>query len=105
MVCENMMPADAKMYAEMILNFIIVIRHSFRINGALKKASRVLAILSVLLFGLQAQNASFPLESVSLEGTAMPKDAILEIAGFHIGSPVDQAAIEAGCNRLKESGL
>lgn len=30
---------------------------------------------------------------------------VLEIAGLHIGSPVDKAAIEAGCTKLKDSGL
>ena len=55
---------------------------------------RVLLVWIVLLYRIQAQSASFPLESVSVEGTALSKDVVLELAGLHIGSPVDQAAME-----------
>jgi outer membrane protein assembly factor BamA len=64
-----------------------------------------LAILTALLTGIRAQNGPFPLESVYLEGTSLTRDSVLEIADLRIGSPVDQAAIEAGCARLKDSGL
>ena len=52
-----------------------------------------------------AQNASFPLESVTLEETSLPKQTVLDIAGLRIGAPVDKEAIEAACKHLQESGL
>ncbi len=52
-----------------------------------------------------AQTSSFPLESVAVEGTALSKEAVMEIAGLHIGSPVDKASIEAASQKLSESGL
>jgi hypothetical protein len=46
-----------------------------------------------------------PLESVTVAGTAIAKETVLEMGGFHPGSPVDKAAIEAGCMKLEESGI
>jgi outer membrane protein assembly factor BamA len=66
---------------------------------------RVLLVWIVLLYRIQAQSASFPLESVSVEGTALSKDVVLELAGLHIGSPVDQAAMEGASRRLNETGM
>jgi len=66
---------------------------------------RRLTCLLVLLFQLRAQNASFPLESVSLEGTTLSKEFVLEIAGLRIGSSVDKAAIETACAKLRDSGI
>ncbi len=54
---------------------------------------------------MRAQSASFPLESVAVEGTALSKDVVLEITGLHIGSPMDKAAIDAAAQRLNDSGL
>jgi len=65
----------------------------------------VLLSLAVLLSGIQAQDASFPLESVSVEGTAISRATVLEIAGLRIGAPVNKAAIEQACGRLQESGI
>src|ERR1700677_5238341 len=53
----------------------------------------------------QAQDAQFPLESVVLEGTALKRDVILEIAGLRLGAPVDKPMIESACSKLQESGL
>jgi outer membrane protein assembly factor BamA len=66
---------------------------------------RRLVFAGLFLSQIQGQNASFPLESVSLEGTIVSKQVVLEIAGLRIGSPIGQAAIEAACSKLKESGL
>jgi outer membrane protein assembly factor BamA len=66
---------------------------------------RRLLCVAIFLSRMQAQDASFPLESVSLEGSAFSKELVLEIAGLRIGSPVNKAAIEAGCLKLKESGF
>jgi outer membrane protein assembly factor BamA len=63
-----------------------------------------------LLFALCAgsavsQNGTFPLESVSIEGSGIPQPVILEMAGLRIGAALDKSGIEAGCRRLQESGL
>jgi hypothetical protein len=58
-----------------------------------------------LLLPIQAQNASFPLESVALEGATLSKESVLEIAGLRIGALVDKAAIEEACEKLRDSGI
>jgi outer membrane protein assembly factor BamA len=58
-----------------------------------------------LLYQILAQSASFRLESVSVEGTTLSKDVVLDLAGLHIGLPVDKVAIEAASQRLTESGM
>jgi len=40
-----------------------------------------------------------------MEGTALSKEVVLELAGLHIGSPVDQAALDAASRKLGETGL
>jgi hypothetical protein len=52
-----------------------------------------------------SQNAVFPLESVTIEGSAIPRSVILEIAGLRVASPIDKAGIEQACKGLQESGL
>ncbi len=49
--------------------------------------------------------APLALESVAVEGSKVSKDAVISIAGLHIGGPIDKAAIEEGCKRLQETGL
>jgi outer membrane protein assembly factor BamA len=66
---------------------------------------RTLLVWIAILYRIQAQSASFPLESVAVEGTALSKEVVLELAGLHIGSPVDQAAMEAASRRLNETGM
>jgi outer membrane protein assembly factor BamA len=66
---------------------------------------RIKALVVVFSAGLCAQEASLPLESVTVEGTTLSKETILELTGFHVGRPVDKQAIEAGCKKLEESGL
>ena len=66
---------------------------------------RRLMCLFALLLKVQAQNASFPLESVVLEGATLAKDSVLEIAGLRIGALVDKAAIEQACEKLRDSGI
>jgi len=67
--------------------------------------SRIFIIWIVVLYQIQAQSTSFPLESVSIEGTTWSKDAVLDLAGLHIGAPVDKAAIEAASQRLSDTGM
>jgi outer membrane protein assembly factor BamA len=66
---------------------------------------RRLTCLLALLLPIQAQNASFPLESVSLEGTTLSKQTVIEIAGLRIGALVDKTAIERACEKLRDSGM
>jgi outer membrane protein assembly factor BamA len=66
---------------------------------------RIFLIMMMVLLRMQAQNPSFPLESVSVEGTALSKDVVLELAGLHVGSPIDKAAMEAASQKLGDSGL
>jgi outer membrane protein assembly factor BamA len=66
---------------------------------------RIFLIMTMLLWRMQAQTPSFPLESVSVEGTALSKDLVLELAGLHVGSPIDKAAMETASQKLGESGL
>ena len=68
--------------------------------------SRIFVAWVVFLCRIQAQNPSFPLESVSVEGsTVVPKDTILQLAGLHLGSTVDKAAFDAAAQRLNDTGL
>src|ERR1700688_4281947 len=68
--------------------------------------SRIFVVWVVFLCRIQAQNTSFPLESVSVEGnTVVPKDTILQLAGLHIGSTVDKAAFDAAAQKLNDTGL
>src|SRR5260370_24490216 len=60
---------------------------------------------ALVLAGICAQEASFPLESVVIEGSQMPRETVLEITGFRLGAPVNKAAIEQGCGKLRDSGL
>jgi outer membrane protein assembly factor BamA len=68
-------------------------------------------VLRILLFSLafvcriQAQSATFVLESVAVEGSSLSKDVVLDLAGLHIGAPVDQAALQAAAQKLNETGL
>jgi outer membrane protein assembly factor BamA len=64
---------------------------------------RKLALAVVLASSLAAQ--SLPLESLVLEGTSMPRDTVLAMAGLRIGGPIDKAAIEAACGKLTDTGL
>ncbi|HTS51341.1 MAG TPA: hypothetical protein VMH05_25515 [Bryobacteraceae bacterium] len=66
---------------------------------------RTLVLVTVLSGLLNAQDPSFPLESISIEGSTLPKDTILGLTGFRVGAPVNKSAIEAGCMKLEESGL
>jgi outer membrane protein assembly factor BamA len=66
---------------------------------------RMLVAWMAILCRTQAQNPSFPLESVSVEGTSLSKDVVLDLAGLHIGAAVDKAAMEAASQKLSESGM
>src|SRR5260370_8094445 len=60
---------------------------------------------ALVLVGACAQEASFPLESVVIEGSQMPRETVLEITGLRLGSPINKAAIEQGCAKLRDSGI
>jgi outer membrane protein assembly factor BamA len=66
---------------------------------------RILLVSIAVLCQIRAQSASFPLESVVVEGTALSKDVVFELTGLRLGSPVDKAAIDAAAQKLNESGL
>jgi outer membrane protein assembly factor BamA len=66
---------------------------------------RVFLALGLLVVTAEAQGNHYPLESVTLNGTALPESTVLDIAGLQIGAPLDKAAIEQACQTLNESGL
>jgi outer membrane protein assembly factor BamA len=66
---------------------------------------RIFLVAMALLYRIQAQSTSLPLESVSVEGTVLSKEVVMELAGLHIGAPVDKAALEAASQKLGETGL
>jgi outer membrane protein assembly factor BamA len=66
---------------------------------------RILLVWIVTLCGIQAQSVSFPLESVSVEGTALSKEAVLELAGIRIGASVDKNSFDAMSQKLNDTGL
>jgi outer membrane protein assembly factor BamA len=69
---------------------------------------RLLTLLLLVILSqgpVASQNATFPLESVAIEGSSIPKPVILEVAGLRIGAPVNKGAIEQGCQKLNDSGL
>ncbi|MEI9971324.1 MAG: hypothetical protein WDO73_04300 [Ignavibacteriota bacterium] len=45
------------------------------------------------------------MESVVLEGTALPRETVLGVAQLRVGTPVDKSAIDAVCARLGDTGL
>ncbi len=51
------------------------------------------------------QNAAFPLESVAIDGSTIPKTTIIEIAGLRLGGPIDKAGLERASKALYECGL
>ncbi len=57
------------------------------------------------MINAEAQGNHYPLESVTLNGTALPESTVLDIAGLHIGAPLDKSEIEQACQKLNESGL
>jgi outer membrane protein assembly factor BamA len=73
--------------------------------GILPLVSRILLAWIVFVCQIQSQITSFPLESVSIEGTALSKDAVLQLAGLRIGSSVDPPAFEAAARKLSDTGL
>ncbi len=60
-----------------------------------------LAIFSVTL--LCAQDA--PLEAVTVDGSQIPKEFIVDLAGLKIGAATNPAAIDAAGARLRDSGI
>jgi outer membrane protein assembly factor BamA len=69
---------------------------------------RLPTLLLLLLLGAgsaASQNAAFPLESVTIEGSSIPQSQILDITGLRIASPIDKAGMEKACQALQESGL
>src|ERR1700722_9015308 len=73
--------------------------------GYFSLMSRILPILALALCGMQAQNTSFPLESVSVEGTALSKEVVMDLAGLRTGTAVDKAAFDAASQKLNDTGL
>jgi outer membrane protein assembly factor BamA len=67
--------------------------------------SRILLVWIVIPCGVQGQSVSFPLESVSVEGTALSKEAVLQLAGARIGASVDKTSFETMSQKLNDTGL
>lgn len=67
---------------------------------------QTLLLLLVLCAGPAAsQNAAFPLESVTIEGSSIAQSVVLEIAGLHLATPIDKRGIEQACAKLQDSGI
>lgn len=66
---------------------------------------RALVLLLILSCGMLALAAAVPLESVTVDGTVLAKEMVLEVAGLKVGASIDKAGIEAACLKLQESGL
>ena len=64
-----------------------------------------LLLLALCAGPAASQNAAFPLESVMIEGSAIPQPVVLEIAGLHLATPIDKDGIEQACAKLQESGV
>jgi outer membrane protein assembly factor BamA len=64
-------------------------------------------LLSLLLAALPAtpQSATFPLESVAVEGSAIHHSVIAELAGLRLAAPIDKRIIESASGRLLQTGL
>lgn len=54
---------------------------------------------------MASQNASFPLESVTVEGTLVPQAVVLEMADLRLAAPIDKDGIEQACRKLQQTGL
>ena len=67
--------------------------------------STFLALLVVMPLCLQAQDATLPLESVKLEGTAVSQNVVLQLADLRIGASVNKGAIETACAKLQDTGI
>ena len=64
--------------------------------------------LCVSLFAtavIAQQSLTHPLETVTITGSSLSRAEILNIAGLHIGMPLNKAAIDEACNKLSASGL
>lgn len=66
---------------------------------------RTLLLLVALCAQAASQNAAFPLESVTIEGSSIPRPVVIEIGDLRLGTAIDKAGIEQACARLQESGL
>lgn len=69
------------------------------------RLSKLLLVASLCAGQAVAQNVTLPLETVAVQGSVIPTDVILDIAGVHKGAPIDKAGIEEACKKLDESGL
>lgn len=58
-----------------------------------------------ILAGCLSAQGRFPLESVSIEGTSISREAVLAISGLRLGAPLDKEQIETACKQLGDSGL
>jgi outer membrane protein assembly factor BamA len=66
---------------------------------------RGLLLFALLGRAIAAQDTPLPLDTVSVTGTAIAKDTVIELAGFHLGTPVNKTTIESGCMKLEQSGI
>ncbi|HEX4807993.1 MAG TPA: hypothetical protein VH325_03640 [Bryobacteraceae bacterium] len=66
---------------------------------------RFILLLTVLTETSLGQSGSFPLESVTLRGTAFSNEIVEQVAGLRIGVAVAKTDLDSACKRLEESGL
>lgn len=69
------------------------------------RLQRFLFVLILCAGTAASQNAAFPLESVTVEGSSIPQSVVLEIAGLHLATPIDKTGIEQACAKLQETGV
>ncbi len=66
---------------------------------------KILLFLTALPLVAGPRTESFPLEAVQIEGSQLTNAVVLEISGLHIGTPVNEAAMQEGCRKLQATGL
>ncbi len=66
---------------------------------------RKLILLTLAAVALPAAEISYPLESVTIDGTRVSREVVLELSGLRVGAPADREAIEAGCRKLEDTGI
>lgn len=56
-------------------------------------------------FPAVSQQTATLLESVAIEGSAIPQSVILEMAGLRLAAPIDKTGIDQACEKLAGSGI
>ena len=66
---------------------------------------RKLVLLPLLAAALSAAETTYPLESVTIEGSRVSRDIVLELSGLRMGAPTNKETIEQACKKLEDTGV